>query len=495
MAFITEDFLLKGDTARRLYRRYAAGQPVLDFHSHMSPADVASNRRFNDLYELWLEGDHYKWRAMRANGVDERFCTGDAPPVEKFRAWARTVPHTLRNPLYHWTHLELKRYFEIDELLDERTADSIWARTSAHLRSGAFTVRDILRRFEVKVLCTTDDPTDSLEHHEQIAADGCETRVYPTFRPDRAYETRDPGAFNAWVDRLQAASNVSISDLNDFVDALKQRHDDFHRRGCRLSDHGLNRCPALFGGEREVGTIFSRLRSGATISAEGMEKFAGHLMLHFGRFDAEKGWTKQLHLGALRNVNSRAYRTIGRDTGCDSVGGFPQAEALAAYLDALDRENSLPKMILYNANPTDNYVFATMAGNFQDGSVPGKVQFGSGWWFLDQKEGIEWQLNTLSNVGLLSRFVGMITDSRSWMSFPRHEYFRRVLCNLLGSEMDSGLLPRDEELVGGMIANICFANAAGFLKLAFPDDAGSVRADARETKRSVGSEAKVRTAR
>ena len=469
MPFIDEGFLLQSDTARQLYRRYAAGKPVHDFHSHMSPADLVADRQFKDLYELWLEGDHYKWRAMRANGVPERYCTGNAEPVEKFRAWARTVPQTLRNPLYHWTHLELKRYFGMDELLDERTADGIWQRANAQLQDGDLSVHGILRRFQVRVLCTTDDPADSLASHERIAESALETRVYPVYRPDRAMQTEDPAAFNDWVDRLQAASDTSISTLDDLLRALEKRHDDFHAHGCRMSDHGLNQCPATFCSHQDASAIFVRVRSGQPLTAEDSEKFASNLMLFFGTLDAKRGWTKQLHLGALRNVNTRAYRTIGRDSGCDSVGDFPQAQALAAYLDSLDRENSLPKMILYNLNPADNYVLATMAGNFQDGSLAGKIQFGSGWWFLDQKEGIEWQLNTLSNVGLLSRFVGMVTDSRSWMSFPRHEYFRRVLCNLLGADIEAGLLPADEQLVGGVIENICFSNAANFLGLALPD--------------------------
>jgi glucuronate isomerase len=477
MPFINDEgFLLQSDTARQLYRQYAAGQPVHDFHSHMSPADLVADRQFNDLYELWLEGDHYKWRAMRANGVAERYCTGNAQPVEKFRAWARTVPHTLRNPLYHWTHLELKRYFGINELLDERTADEIWERANAQLEGGDLSVHGILRRFQVRVLCTTDDPADSLESHERIAESSLETRVYPVYRPDKAMQTEDPAAFNAWVDRLQATANISISKLDDLRRALEKRHNDFHALGCRMSDHGLNQCPAAFCSDQEASAIFARVRSGQPLIAEDSEKLASNLMLLFGTLDAQKGWTKQLHLGALRNVNTRAYRTIGRDSGCDSVGDFPQAQALAAYLDALDRENSLPKMILYNLNPADNYVVATMAGNFQDGSLAGKIQFGSGWWFLDQKEGIEWQLNTLSNVGLLSRFVGMVTDSRSWMSFPRHEYFRRVLCNLLGADIEAGLLPADGQLVGGMIKNICFANAANFLGLILPDDAEAAQA-------------------
>jgi glucuronate isomerase len=465
MAFISANFLLQNETARRLYRTRAAEQPILDYHSHMSPADIAEDRRFRNLYELWLEGDHYKWRAMRANGIAEPYCSGEADPYEKFLAWARTVPQTLRNPLYHWTHLELRRYFGIEELLDESTAPQIWRRANEQLESEERTTRGILARFRVRAICTTDDPSDSLEHHRRIALSGLPTRVYPAFRPDPVLRTEDPVTFNAWLDRLGAAAGLSISSLADLLQALRKRHDDFHQSGCRLSDHGLNRCYFDFCSEREASRIFVKVRSGASLDPVESEKFASFLMLFFGNLDAEKGWTKQLHLGALRNVNRRAHCQLGRDSGHDSIGDWPQAEALAAYLDRLDRENALPKIILYNLNPADNYVFAAMAGSFQDGKIAGKIQFGSGWWFLDQKEGVEWQINALSSTGLLSNFIGMLTDSRSWMSFPRHEYFRRVLCNLLGGEMEAGLLPDDEDLVGTLISNICFANAANYLGL------------------------------
>jgi len=476
VAFITDDFLLQGERARRLYRRFAADQPILDYHCHLSPRDVADNRQFETLFDIWLEGDHYKWRAMRANGVPERCCTGDADPYEKFLAWAATVPATLRNPLYHWTHLELVRYFGIDDLLNEQTASSIWQRANARLAEPELSAQGILRRFGVACVCTTDDPADTLEHHERIAAlAGTELcansvhssvpTVYPTYRPDAALRTHDPQAFNRWVDRLGAAANVAIVRLPDFLDALRARHDDFHAHGCRLSDHGLDHCYAESCADADAARIFDRVRSGAGVDAAERARFAGYLMVFFGRLDAERGWTKQLHLGAMRNVSARMLAALGPDTGFDGIGDWPQARALAAYLDQLSREHALPKVIVYNLNPADNYVFATIAGCFQDGEVAGKIQFGSGWWFLDQKEAIEWQLNALSATGLLSRFIGMLTDSRSFMSYPRHEYFRRVLCNLLGADMDRGELPDDEPLVGAMIRNICYRNAARYLDL------------------------------
>ena len=465
MSFIHEDFLLRSNTAKRLYHQYAAKQPIIDYHCHLSPRDIAENRRFNNLFEIWLEGDHYKWRAMRANGVSERYCTGDAEPREKFMAWARTVPHTLRNPLYHWTHLELKRYFGIDQLLDERSGPAIWDTANALLAGDELRTQGILKRFNVKALCTTDDPTDDLAFHKQMMTSGLATRVYPAFRPDKALNVRQPEAFNPWVDRLGVAGNLEIARFADFLDALRRRHDYFHQMGCRLSDHGLNHCYADFCSDSEAAAIFAKTRAGQAASAEEHLRFASFMMLYFGHLDAKKGWTKQLHLGALRNANSRGMRKLGPDTGFDSTGDWPQAEALARYLDQLDREGALPKTIIYNLNPADNYVFATMAGNFQDGSVVGKIQFGSGWWFLDQKEAMQWQLNALSNVGLLSRFVGMLTDSRSFMAYPRHEYFRRVLCDLLGTDVENGELPNDEALIGGMVQNICYGNVKQYLAL------------------------------
>ena len=465
MSFISDDFLLQSKTARTLYKTYAEPQPILDYHCHLPPADVAANRRFNNLFEIWLEGDHYKWRAMRANGVAERYCTGDAEPYEKFLAWAATVPKCLRNPLYHWTHLELKRYFGIDDLLDERTAPRIWKAANDRLQRDELTAHGILAKFAVRAVCTTDDPADPLEHHAAVRASGLATRIFPTFRPDRALQVDDPSMFNPWVDKLAAAANVEIGTFAQFRSALARRHQDFHDMGGRLSDHGLPYCYAAACTDGEASAIFDKARSGTPATAAEHERFASHLMLFFGRLDAEKGWTKQLHLGARRNVNSRMMQTLGRDTGYDSIGDYAQVNGLAQYLDRLNQENALPKTILYNNNPVDNYPMATMIGNFQDGSIAGKMQFGSGWWYLDQKDGIEWQLDALSNVGLLAHFVGMLTDSRSFMSYPRHEYFRRVLCNRLGAEMDRGELPADEALVGGMIADICFNNAKRYLAL------------------------------
>jgi glucuronate isomerase len=463
--FIHDDFLLESETARKLYHTYAEQEPILDYHCHLSPKDIAENRRFQNLFEIWLEGDHYKWRAMRANGVEEKYCTGGAPPLEKFMAWANTVPHTLRNPLYHWTHLELKRCFGIEELLDERTARSIWDRANALLPTDEWHVHGILGKFQVRALCTTDDPADDLAWHRKIVASSLPTRVYPTFRPDNALSIQNPDLFNKWVDRLAAASNVHIAHFSDFLAALRQRHEYFHEMGSRLSDHGLDRCHAEFCTEYKAAQIFDQARGGTAVMPEMQSQFASFLMLYFGHLDAEKGWTKQLHLGARRNANTRALRELGPDTGFDSIGDWPQAAALGAYLDALDREHALPKTIIYNLNPADNYAFATMVGNFQGGGIAGKVQFGSGWWFLDQKEAIEWQLNALSHAGLLSRFVGMLTDSRSFMSYPRHEYFRRVLCNLLGAEIERGELPEDEALIGGMVRSICYTNAESYLGL------------------------------
>lgn len=466
MSFIHEDFLLSTRTARHLYHSYAKCEPILDYHNHLPPQDLADNRQFANLFEIWLEGDHYKWRAMRANGVPEQYCTGkDTSPRDKFLAWAKTVPHTLRNPLFHWTHLELVRYFGITEYLEESTSESIWDRANAQLATDDLRVWGILRKFGVKALCTTDDPVDDLRFHQQLRTSGLETKVYPAYRPDKALRVDDAASWNAWVDRLSSAANIEIRTLGSLLDALTQRHDFFHSLGCRLSDHGLNTCFANFCSEADATAIFDRARAGASAGEEDYRKFATYVMLHFGRLDAAKGWTKQLHLGAYRSANTRKLAELGPDTGFDSMGDWNQIESLGAYLNQLERENSLPKLILYNVNPVQNYAFATMCGNFQDGTIPGKIQFGSGWWFLDQKEGMEWQINALSNTGLLSRFVGMLTDSRSFLSFPRHEYFRRTLCNMIGADVEAGLLPDREDWLGPMIRNICYGNAKQYLGL------------------------------
>jgi glucuronate isomerase len=465
MKFMHEDFLLQNRTARRLYHHFAEPEPILDYHCHLSPKDIAENRQFKNLFEIWLEGDHYKWRAMRSNGVAERFCTGAAEPFAKFQAWAATVPHTLRNPLYHWTHLELKRYFGIEELLDEESAARIWKKANEQLATPELTTQGILKKFHVTTVCTTDDPVDDLRYHKAIAASGLSTKVLPAFRPDKALTVHQPAAFNEWVKRLEQAAGDKLSKFEEFLEALRERHGYFHAQGCRLSDHGLNHCFADVCSPKAAAAIYTKARRGQAASPQEHGQFAAFMMLFFGKLDAERGWTKQLHVGALRNNNTRLLRQNGPDTGFDSIGDFPQASSLSAYLDLLDRENALPKTILYCNNPADNYVFATMIGNFQDGTIPGKMQMGSGWWFLDQKEGMEWQLNALSNLGLLSRFIGMITDSRSFMSYPRHEYFRRVLCNLIGRDIENGEIPNDETLVGTMISNICHANAKQYLGL------------------------------
>ena len=460
---IQENFLLQCAAARDLYRRYAQAEPIFDYHCHLPPKLIADNHRFADLAEIWLGGDHYKWRLMRANGVPERVCTGDASPREKFDAWCATVPHTLRNPLYHWSHLELKRYFGIDLTIGPDTADSIWRTANACL--GTLRVHDILSANKVAVVCTTDDPAESLEEHARIRKLGLKTRVYPAFRPDKALWVNKPELFNAWVEKLSGVARVPIRSFDDLLGALHKRHDDFHEAGCRLSDHGLDTALAEPCSHAEAKAAFDAARAGRAAAPSDWQKYASFLMLEFGRWDARKGWTKQLHLGATRDVNTRLLKQLGPDTGFDSIGDWPQVRALGRYLDALDSTGELPRTIVYNVNPADNYAFATMVGNFQDGSVAGKLQFGGGWWFLDQKEGMEWQINALSNNGLLSRFVGMLTDSRSFLSYTRHEYFRRVLCNLLGVEMERGELPNDLELVGGMVKNICFANAREYFRL------------------------------
>jgi glucuronate isomerase len=458
-SFITEDFLLQNEMARELYHEHAEHEPIFDYHCHLPPDQLAENKTFRNLYEIWLAGDHYKWRAMRSNGVPEKYCTGDASDWDKFLAYARTVPHTLRNPLYHWTHIELKRFFGIQKLLNETTAKEIW--DEANVKLAALPVHRILESNRVAVVCTTDDPTDSLEQHRRIRESGrLSTRVYPAFRPDKALAVDQPAAWNAWMDKLG-----ECRDLPGFFAALQQRLDFFHENGCRLSDHGLNHSYADDCTETIAAKIFASARAGKPVTPSEADQFRSVVMLWLGEQYQARGWVMQLHLGALRNNNTRMMQTLGADTGFDSIGDWPQAGPLARYLDKLDQNNRLPKTILYNLNPADNYAFATMLGNFQDGSVPGKLQFGSSWWFLDQKEAIEWQINALSNLGLLSRFVGMITDSRSFLSYSRHEYFRRVLCNLIGRDVVNGELPRDNKLLGGIVRDICYHNAMSYFPL------------------------------
>lgn len=466
--FLDDDFLLTNDVARELYHGRAAEMPILDFHNHLPPDQIARNHQFETLYDIWLAGDHYKWRAMRANGIPEKFITGDASPYEKFNAYAKTVPYTLRNPLFHWTHLELKRFFGIDKILNGDTSREIWEAANEKLGTPEFAVRTLLANQRVVALCTTDDPTDTLAHHKAIAKAGDGPRVYPTFRPDKALGVQDAEGFKRWVAALTAASGVDCANFAGFISALTQRHDYFHSMGGRLSDHGLQYCPVEECSETDAAAIYAMALSGKAVSQEDATRFASHMMLFFGRLDASKNWTKQLHLGPIRNNSSRLFKALGPDTGFDSMGDFQQGPSLSKYLDRLDSTGELPRMILYNINPSDNYLFGTMAGNFQDGVTPAKIQFGAAWWFLDQKEGIELQLNALSNLGLLRRFVGMITDSRSFLSYSRHEYFRRILCNLLGSDVTRGELPRDIPLLAAAVREICFENARDFLGLALP---------------------------
>jgi len=461
--FLDDNFLLSNEVARRLYHEYASPQPIIDYHCHLSPKEIADNRRFANLFESWLEGDHYKWRAMRANGIAERYITGDAAPYEKYLAWARTVPYTLRNPLYHWTHLELQRYFGITELLDEASAPRIWERANSALAQD-LTAHGILKKFHVEVVCTTDDPIDDLLHHKKIAKSRLPTRAFPTFRPDKALAIGQP-EFVPWTKQLSQAANVHIRNLNSFLEALRQRHDYFHSLGCRLSDHGLDHCFANPCSERKAAAIFSKGHAGKSVAQDERTQFASFMMLFFARLDREKGWTKQLHLGARRNVNTSARRQLGADSGFDTVGDFPQLASLAAYLDLLTQENALPRMILYNSNPADTFSFATLIGSFQTGAEPGQLQYGSAWWFLDQKHGITAQLDALSNTGLLSRFIGMVTDSRSFMSYPRHEYFRRILCDIIGRDVERGELPNDDALLRRLIEDVCYRNARQFLRL------------------------------
>ena len=466
MSFIHNDFLLSNDAAIRLYHDYAAQQPIIDYHNHLSPKDIASNRRFENLFEMWVNHDHYKWRAMRANGIPERLVTGNGDPKEKFLVFAATVPYTLRNPIYHWTHLELKRFFDIDELLCESNAEAIWDECNQQIQSrDELTTQGILKKFNVTALCTTDDPVDSLEYHQQVAQTDFETKVYPAFRPDWALFVHRPEEFIEWLGKLSQAAGISVETLDDLLTALKIRHDFFHSLGCRLSDHGCESVPANFCDVATARKIFDAAKAGVAATAEQHEQYSTFMLIELAKMDAEKSWTNQFHTGVWRNNNTRLFNEVGRDLGCDSMGDTPQGRSLGRFLDRLDQENMLPKTIVYNLNPSDNYLISTMIGNFQGGGVAGKMQFGSGWWYLDQKEGMEWQINTLSNTGLIARFVGMLTDSRSFMSFIRHEYFRRILCNMFGKDMVNGEMPNDFSLVGGIVQDICYGNAKRFLEL------------------------------
>ena len=463
---MSKDFLLQTETAQKLFHEHAAKMPIIDYHCHLIPKMVADDYKFSSITEIWLGGDHYKWRAMRTNGIDEKYCTGkDTTDWEKFEKWAETVPYTMRNPLYHWTHLELKTAFGIEKLLSPATAREIFDECNAKLATPAYTARNIMRRYKVEVVCTTDDPVDSLEYHQKVKDDGFEIKMLPAWRPDKAMAVENAANFRAYVEKLSDVSGVNISSFDDMILALRKRQDFFASMGCKLSDHGIEEFYAEDYTDAEIKAIFNKVYGGTTLSREEVLKFKSAMMVIFGEMDHAKGWTQQFHYGAIRDNNSRMFKLLGPDTGFDSIGSFNTAKAMSKFLNRLASQDKLTKTIIYNLNPCDNEVVATMLGNFQDGTVAGKIQFGSGWWFLDQKDGMEKQMNALSLLGLLSRFVGMLTDSRSFLSYPRHEYFRRTLCNLLGNDVENGLLPASElDFIGQMVENISYNNAKNFFQ-------------------------------
>jgi glucuronate isomerase len=460
--FLDDNFLLSTKTSEILYHTYAKDLPIIDYHNHLSPEAIANNTQFDNITQAWLNGDHYKWRAMRANGVYEGFITGNKSDREKFDQWAATVPYTMRNPLYHWTHLELKRYFNIHDQLSAQTSGKIYDQVNRLLHTDDYRVRGLLKKMKVELVCTTDDPIDSLEHHQAIREENIEIKVLPAFRPDKAMQVDDAVSFNAYLSQLEAAANVSISSYQDYLSALKSRHDYFVSNNCSVSDHGLENIYAEDYTEAQVKLIFDKIRKGNQLTVEEINVFKSAMLVTFAEWDCEKGFVQQYHLGALRNNNSRMMNSLGPDTGWDSIGDFSQAKALSKFLNRLDANNTLTKTILYNLNPADNEVFATMIGNFNDGLMAGKIQWGSGWWFMDQKEGMINQLNTLSNMGMLSKFVGMLTDSRSFLSFPRHEYFRRILCDLFGKDIENGELPNDITWTGKLVQDICYNNTKNY---------------------------------
>jgi len=460
--FLDENFLLHSKTAQRLYHEFAKDMPIIDYHNHLPQQQIAEDIRFENITKIWLYGDHYKWRALRTNGVSEEYITGNKSDYEKFEKWAETVPYTMRNPLYHWTHLELQRYFGINELLSPATARSIYDDATQKLNTADYSVKNLLRKMNVEVLCTTDDPVDSLNFHQQLKQEGFEIKVLPAFRPDKAMNAEDSSGLNAYIDKLESVTDLSIDGYDTYLKALKQRHDFFAASGCSVSDHGLEEIYAEDYTEEEIRSIFKKIRGKQQLQHLEILKFKSAMLIEFALWDHEKGWVQQYHLGALRNNNIRRLRELGPDTGWDSIGDFSQAKGLSKFLGKLDNENRLAKTIIYNLNPADNELIATMIGNFNDGSVAGKVQFGSAWWFLDQKDGMTKQLNALSNMGLVSRMVGMLTDSRSFLSFPRHEYFRRILCNLFGEDVENGELPNDMEWIGKIVQDICYRNAKSY---------------------------------
>ncbi|SDD45858.1 D-glucuronate isomerase [Algoriphagus faecimaris] len=462
MSFLFDDFLLQSTYAKTLYHTYAKNLPIIDYHNHLPPAEVNGNRQFKNLTEAWLAGDHYKWRAMRTLGIPEKYITGEAGPEEKFEKWAYSVPFTIRNPLYHWTHLELKRYFDFEELLSEKNAAEVYAHCNQLLQTPDFSTLGLLGKMKVEVICSTDDPIDSLGDHVDFAQKGNSLQLYPAFRPDKAYAIENPESYLSYLEKLGQAANLKIDSFEDLLAALQVRIAYFHQRGCRLSDHGLEQLYYFEGEDYQIEELFTMIRFGKKLSDSESRFFKFKTLQALCRMYFEKGWVQQFHLGALRNTNTYQLRQLGPDTGFDSIGDFDQAKALAGFLNSLEESEQLTKTILYNLNPRDNAIFATMIGNFNGGEIKGKIQFGSGWWYLDQKDGMEAQINTLSNMGLISCFIGMLTDSRSFLSFPRHEYFRRILCNLFGQDVQNGILPWDEKWLGKIISDICYQNACNY---------------------------------
>lgn len=460
--FINEDFLLHSETAKSLFHNYAKDLPIIDYHNHLPPNEIAQNKQFENPTQVWLAGDHYKWRAQRAIGINEKFITGNASDREKFMKWAEVVPYTMRNPLYHWTHLELLRYFKIDDLLTEKNGEEIYTKTTDLLQQSSHSTVGLLKQQKVESLCTTDDPTDNLEHHKTIRKQNLGIKVLPTFRPDKFFAVEDIPSYLTSLEKLETATNIKIATYNDLLTALENRINYFDENGCRLSDHGLEQLPHVKLGTFDIESLFKKIKNRSQLSANEVAYFKSRTLLFLGKCYHKKDWVQQLHLGPLRNNNKRLLKELGPDTGFDSMGDLSQAAGLSGFLNELDESNQLTKTIVYNLNPADNEVFATMVGNFNDGTIKGKVQYGSAWWFLDQKDGMEKQLNTLSNLGVLSTFVGMLTDSRSFLSFPRHEYFRRILCNLIGKDVANGELPNDEKWLGKIVSDICYYNAKNY---------------------------------
>lgn len=461
-SFIHADFMLQTKTAENLYHNHVENLPIIDYHCHLVPKEIAEDHKFSTITELWLGGDHYKWRLLRANGVSEKYITGDASDWEKFEKWAATVPYTMRNPMYHWTHLELKRVFDIDDLLNPDTALDIFNKSNEMLQMPEYTARGLMKKFNVEVVCTTDDPLDSLEYHKQIKESGFEVKVLPTWRPDKSMAVENIDSFRAYVDKLSEISGIDITNFDEYSLAISKRHDYFQANGCKLADHGIDNFFSAPYTDDEVAKIFDKIYNRKeSLTDEEVLKFKSKMLHDNAVLNHSKGWVQQFHYGAIRNNNTRMLNKVGVDAGYDSMNDVSDvAKNLSRFFDNLDLENKLAKSIIYNLNPNDNYLIASMIANFQDGSVPGKIQFGSGWWFLDQKDGMEDQMNVLSSQGLLSRFVGMLTDSRSFVSYPRHEYFRRILCNLIGNDVEAGLLPESElDFLGKMVEDICYYNA------------------------------------